>query len=110
MKTLRVLGFCIVALTAVRIEAEDLLDRIDEALTFSAFQDRVRTRLSGTLALEGYSIQQPAPGIIDTTRDTLFNPRLTLFLDAQLGSEVYLFVQSRADRGFDPSDGGAAPC
>ena len=37
----------------------------------------------------------------------LFNPRLSLFLDAQLGPHVYLFVQSRIDRGFDPADAGA---
>src|SRR6266487_3007253 len=39
--------------------------------------------------------------------DNLFNPRLTLFLDAQLGSQIYFFAQSRLDRGFDPSDHGA---
>jgi hypothetical protein len=32
---------------------------------------------------------------------------LTLFLDAQAGSHVYFFSQSRLDRGFDPSDNGA---
>jgi CHAT domain-containing protein len=32
--------------------------------------------------LEGYYLQQPSPGIIYTTRDMLFNPRLTFFLDA----------------------------
>src|SRR5262249_16438730 len=39
--------------------------------------------------------------------DNLFNPRLTLFLDAQLGSQVYFFAQARLDRGFDPTDDGA---
>src|SRR5229473_3325865 len=39
--------------------------------------------------------------------DNLFNPRLTLFLDAQYGSQVYFFAQARLDRGFDPSDRGA---
>jgi hypothetical protein len=32
---------------------------------------------------------------------------LTLFLDAQFGSQIYFFAQSRLDRGFDPSDHGA---
>ena len=107
MKTLQVLTLFVVALAAARLEAEDFLDRVDEALTFSAFQDKVRARFSGLLDLEGYHFQQPAPGLIDTTSDCLFNPHLTLFLDAQLGSQVYVFVQSRQDRGFDPSDGGA---
>jgi len=107
MKTLQVLSFCVMALAATRLEAEDFLDRVDEALTFSAFHDQVRARFSGLMDLEAYHFQQPAPGLIDTTSDGLFNPRLTLFLDAQLGSHVYVFVQSRLDRGFDPSDGGA---
>ena len=46
-------------------------------------------------------------GLINTDDHLLFNPRLSLFLDAQLGPHVYLFVQSRIDRGFDPADAGA---
>jgi hypothetical protein len=107
MKTYQVLSLCIVVLAAARLEAEDILDRLDEALTFSAFHDQVRARLSGLMDLEGYYFQRPAPGLIDTAGDSLFNPRLTLFFDAQIGSFVYVFVQSRLDRGFDPSDGGA---
>ncbi|MSU63324.1 MAG: hypothetical protein EXS31_13165 [Pedosphaera sp.] len=107
MKTFQALSFCVVALSAGRLEAEGFLDRVDEALTFSAFADQVRARLSGLLDLEGYYFQQPAPGLIYTSSDSLLNPRLTLFLDAQLGSHVYLFAQSRLDRGFDLSDGGA---
>src|SRR5207247_9199279 len=61
----------------------------------------------GTLDLELYHFEQPAPGLIDSDIDTLFNPRLTLFLDAQIGSQIYFFAQSRLDRGFDPSDHGA---
>jgi len=106
MKTLQVLTFCVVALTAARIVAEDFLDRIDEALTFSTFHDKVRARFSGLIDLEGYYFQQPAPGLINASGDTLFNPRLTFFLDAQLGPPVYIFVQTRVDRGFDPSDDG----
>lgn len=107
MKRLSVLSFCVVALATARLAAEDVLDRLDEALTFSALHDKVRARLSGLIDLEGYYFQQPAPGLIDTTGDTLFNPRLSLFLDAQLGSHVYVFAQTRLDRGFDPSDDGA---
>ncbi len=87
--------------------AEDFLDRVDEALTISAFGDQVRARLSGTLDLEGYYAETPAPGLIFSPQQTLFNPRLTLFLDAQLGDKVYVFGQARVDRGFDPSEQGA---
>lgn len=89
------------------VEPDDLFDRLDSALTVSAFQDNLRVRLSGTTDLEFYNFQQPPPGLIDSKIDNLFNPRLTLFLDAQLGSQIYFFAQARVDRGFDPSDHGA---
>ena len=108
MKNLRlVLGCVLVAAAAQTTRADDFLDRVDEALTFSAFNDNVRTRFSGLLDLEAYHFEQPAPGLIRTTSDNLFNPRLSLFLDAQLGPNVFFFLQSRVDRGFDPSDKGA---
>ena len=87
--------------------AQDFLDRVDEALTFTGFNNNVRARVSGTLDLEGYAFSGPAPGLILTTSDALFNPRLSLFVDAQLGSAVYIFTQTRVDRGFDPTDHGA---
>jgi len=104
---LQTLSFCLLACTARAVEVDDLLDRLDSALTVTAFQDNLRARLSGTIDIEGYHFQQPAPGLIDSKIDNLFNPRLTLFLDAQLGSQIYFFAQSRLDRGFDPSDRGA---
>ncbi|MFN2621879.1 MAG: hypothetical protein ABR611_03450 [Chthoniobacterales bacterium] len=88
-------------------QAQDLLDRVDEALTLTGFNDNVRARVSGTLDLEGYAFSGAAPGLIRTTSDALFNPRLSLFVDAQLGPAVYVFTQTRIDRGFDPTDDGA---
>ncbi len=84
--------------------SDEVLDRVDEALTWSAWQDRARLRVSGSLELEGYTFQYPAPGLIYTDSHHLLNPRLNLFLDAQLGQRFYMFAQSRIDRGFDPSD------
>src|SRR6184192_1242450 len=104
---LRVLSLCAFACTACAFDIDDFFDRLDTALTISAFHDNLRARLSGTLDLEIYHFEQPAPGLIDSSIDTLFNPRLTLFLDAQVGSHIYFFSQSRLDRGFDPSDNGA---
>ena len=100
-------SLCVFACTAGALEVDDLLDRLDTALTISAFQDKLRARLSGTLDLEIYHFDQPAPGLINSSIDTLFNPRLTLFLDTQVGSQIYFFAQSRLDRGFDPSNHGA---
>jgi hypothetical protein len=107
MKPVAALSLCFLACTARALDTDDLLDRVDAALSVAAFQDNVRLRLSGTMDLEGYHFQQPAPGLINSNIDNLFNPRLTLFLDAQIGSQVYAFAQSRLDRGFDPSDHGA---
>src|SRR5947209_5151178 len=108
MKLLRAFGFFLLACNARAFEVEDLFDRLDTTLTFAAFQDNLRVKLSGTIDLEGYHFQQPAPALIDSKIDNLFNPRLTLFFDAQFGSQIYLFAQSRLDRGFDPSNHGAA--
>jgi hypothetical protein len=108
MRTFRLaLSFAFVVCAILRAGAQDFLDRVDQAFTFSAFHDDVRARLSGTLDLEGYYFQQPAPGLILSKSDAFFNPRLSLFFDSQLGPHVYFFVQSRFDRGFDPRDRGA---
>jgi len=83
---------------------DSFLDRLGEKLIFSSGDGTSRGRISGTLDLEAYRVQAPAPGLIFTDSDFLFTPRLTLFLDAQVGERVYLFAQARADRGFDPSE------
>jgi hypothetical protein len=102
-----VLCLCLVACSAHAVEIDDFFDRLDDALTFSGLQGQLRARVSGTLDIEYYHFQQPAPGLIDSRIDNLFNSRLTLFLDAQYGSHVYFFAQSRLDRGLDPSNDGA---
>jgi hypothetical protein len=104
---LSVFSLCVFACTVYASDIDDYFDRLDNALTISAFQNNLRARLSGTLDLEIYNFEQPAPDLIDSNIDTLFNPRWTLFLDAQLGSQIYFFTQTRLDRGFDPSDHGA---
>lgn len=104
---LHALSLCVFACTACAFDPDDLLDRLDNALTVAAFRDNFRMRLSGTLDLEVYHFEQPAPGLINSKIDSLVNPRLTLFLDTQIGSHVYFFSQLRLDRHFDPSDHGA---
>jgi len=104
---LHAFSLCVFACTACAFDIDDVFDRVDNALTLSLFQDNLRVRLSGTLDLEFYNFEQPASGLIDSRTDNLFNPRLTLFLDAQLGPQIYFFAQTRVDRGFDPTDHGA---
>src|SRR5260370_22430905 len=103
MKTLSALGFCILASGVSAIELDDFFDRLNSALTVTALHDNLRARLSGTVDLEVYHFEQPAPGLIDSKIDHLFNPRLTPFLDSQYGSQIYFFAQSQLDRRFDPS-------
>ena len=106
MKRIRVTLLCCAALATVGRGADDVLDRVEDALTTSAFDDALRLRLSGTLDLEAYQLQQPAPSLIYADGRELLSPRLSVFLDAQLGPRVYVYAQSRVDRGFDPGEGG----
>jgi hypothetical protein len=87
--------------------SQEVLDRLNDALTLSAWHDNARARFSGLIDAEGYYFEHPAPGLIDATERFLFNPRLTLFLDTQIGPQIYFFAQARLDRGFDPSNHGA---
>lgn len=105
MKKLILFGLAACLIDPV-MRAEDALDRLDDALTWSAAQGDIRARVSGTMDLEGYEFSQPAPGLIDSQSNTLFNPRTSLFVDAQLGPSIYFFTQARIDRGFDPSNDG----
>ena len=82
---------------------EDFFDSVDDHLKFAAFNNSVQGRISGLFDLEEYYVQQPVPGLIYDDHSFLFNPRLTLNLDVQVGQQFYLFAQARADRGFDPS-------
>jgi hypothetical protein len=104
VKRIHTLLFGLLAFAAGRLEAEDVLDRVDEALTFSAFKEEFRVRVSGLIDLEEYGFKQPAPGLIYTDRESLFNQRFTFFVDSQVGEHIYLFTQARVDHGFDPSD------
>lgn len=87
--------------------AEGPLDSVGEALTFSGFNDVFRGRFSGLLDAEVYTFQQPAPSLLEASGRSLIAPRLSLFLDAQAGSQLYFFGQARVDRGFDPADHAA---
>jgi hypothetical protein len=106
MKGLRWIFGGFLVLATAGLAADGYLDQLDETLTVSALDDQFRARVSGTLDLEGYRLFQPSPGLIYSDGNTLFNPRLALFVDAQWGANLYAFVHVRADRGFDPTDQG----
>ena len=105
MRAIRV-AMVLVALAIAEARAQEFLDELGEALRVSAFNDNLRLRVSGTLDLEYYHFQQPAPGLIYADGNDLLNPRLTIFVDAQAGPHVYFFSQARLDRHFDPTDEG----
>jgi hypothetical protein len=107
MRARRLLALGILACAPTATRGEEFLDLVDQALTVSVLDDRVRLRLSGTLDLEYYHVDDPPLGLVDATARDLFNPRLSLFLDAQLGPQLYAFVQARLDRGFDPTEDDA---
>ncbi|MFT3866959.1 MAG: hypothetical protein QM715_00545 [Nibricoccus sp.] len=95
--------FGLLFLSITAFAAGDVFESVDRALTFSAAQNTFRAKLSGTADLEWYHVELPAPGLLFTDKKDLFNPRLTLFLDARWGADLYGFAQVRADNGFDPN-------
>jgi hypothetical protein len=94
-------------LTFRSIAQADFFEKVHNTLSLNDPDDRFHLQLSGLVDLETYFIDRPAPALIFADREFLLNPRLTLFVDAQIGSQIYVFAQARADRGFDPTDDGA---
>ncbi len=110
MTPLRPLSLALAFLAAVlaaRGATGEFFERLESALTVSSADAFFRARASGTLDLEAYRLPSPAPALLDTTRDTFINPRLSLYLDSHLGPRAYFFAQARLDRGFDAGDGSA---
>jgi hypothetical protein len=97
---------CLATGATAALAADDILDRLDEAMSVTAAHDQVRLHVSGSVELNDYHFQQPAPSLIYSDRNHLTAARLTLFLDAQFGPQCYLFVQANTDNGFDPGYGG----
>ena len=87
---------------------DEAVDRVDRTLTVSTPGGLVRAELSGLADVEGYWIDQRAPGLIFAGDDSFANPRLSLFLDVLAGRYLYGFVQTRVDRGFDPHSSSGA--
>ena len=94
---------CLLAyLTCAAISARaSILEQPINPLHLQSTNGFFRSDISGLLDLEGYYIDQRPPGLL-FGNDSFFNPRLSLFLDVHLGQHIYIGVQGRADRGFDP--------
>jgi len=100
-------GLVALVVAGAALGQEDVFDQIDNQLSYSSNDNAVRARVSGTLDLEGYSASQPKSELLYPEGHEFFAPRLSLFLDAQIGPYVYAFVQARADNGFDPGESNA---
>jgi hypothetical protein len=94
-------------LLLTRVRGADLLDQLNDTLSIRDPKNHFQLQLSGLLDVEGYFIDQRPPGLIFSDEKFLFNPRLSIFLDAQWTHHFYFSAQTRIDRGFDPSDQGA---
>lgn len=79
-----------------------LLDMVDDALSYETSNGFFRADLSGQFDAEYYHVDQNPPGLLFPNDDHFFNPRMSLFLDTQIGEHFYSLVQARFDRGFDP--------
>ncbi len=99
------LGWLLAIAPAVRAQDEDggFLGLNDVDLSVASESGDFLLTFSGILDLEYYHVDDEAPGLIFTD-DPFFTQRLMLFADAEYGDHWRLFVQGRADRGFDPSD------
>ena len=87
---------------ASREGVDAVLDRVGEALVFTSPGGTLQATVSGLVDVEAYWIDGSPPGLVFSDDEIFIQPRLTVFLDAQIGRRVSAFVQARADRGFDP--------
>ena len=106
MKTIGLLFGVMAAALPAAVRVDELFDRAGEALTFADAGGTYRARISGAVELEAFFPSEPVSDLVFSDRDAFLNPRLTVFLDAQLGPRWYLFAQARVDRRFDPADTG----
>lgn len=93
--------------TAPVSTSAEFLDQLNQALSIRNPQIDFQLQISGLVDLETYFIDQRPPGLIDAGKGFLFNPRLSIFVDAEWTKHLYFFSQVRVDRGFDPTDRGA---
>src|ERR1043165_402174 len=94
--------FLLIAALTVSARAQEFLDKVDDRVFLECPKCNLRTDLSVIADLEAYTIDQNPPGLLFSNHDLLIQPRLSLFLDTQIGKRLYSLVQFRVDRGIDP--------
>jgi hypothetical protein len=92
----------LIAAFAASAPAQEFLDKLDDRLFLECPKCSLRTGLSVLADLEAYTIDQNPPGLLFSDDDIFIQPRLSLFLDTQVGKHFYSLVQFRVDRGIDP--------
>lgn len=83
--------------------AQEILERLDEALTLGTANGEVRADISVLADFEYFASETPLPGLLFGGHDSFFNPRLAVFADLHLADFVQMHGQMRVDRGFDPN-------
>lgn len=102
MKSGRKFSALLTSLTlGLALPGQEVLEQLGDRLNFNIAGGALRVRISGSLELEGYAASDPVGDTVSGDEDKFFNPRLTLYLDAQAGARGYFFAQGRVDRGFD---------
>src|ERR1043166_2241282 len=91
-------GVALFVFFSTRADATEFLEWANRTLSIQRSDKSFDLQLSGLVDLEGYFIDQRAPGLIFTDDSFLFNPRLTLFADIQWTRHIYVFGQFRAER------------
>ena len=89
---------------AADASAQDFLDALGEKLAYTSDDGQVQAVLSVIADLTLFAAERPAQGLLVTSGDLFLAPRMSAFLDVQLGKRVLMHGQMRADRGFDPGD------
>lgn len=99
------IALALLAFLAPQEDDEGFLGLSPGSLSVANKSGSLRFTLSGTVDLEAYLVTETSPGLLFEDR-SFANPRLTLFLETEVGERLFLFAQSRIDRGFDPGDRG----
>jgi hypothetical protein len=94
-------GWIAALMMGATLPAQEVLEQLGDRLNFSLAGGALQLKLSGSLELEGYAYSAPVADLVSGERDTFFNPRFTLYFDAQSGDRLYLFSQLKLDRGYD---------
>jgi hypothetical protein len=82
--------------------AQDFLDAMTDKLAYTRDDGKMQAVLSVVSDLTLYAAEPPAQGLLFFNGDYFLAPRVSAFLDVQLGERLLLHGQLRADRGFDP--------